>query len=74
MIFEIEYEGVSFFVENINNEPLNIFYDRNIFICKILKENNNIKNAQNLAHIYINIKYLNCKYPQYIYQYVEKYI
>ena len=74
MIYEIEYEGVSFFIENIRNEPLNIFYDRYIFICKYLKENNNIKIAKNLANIYINCKYLNCKYPQFIYQKIEKFL
>ncbi len=74
MIYEINFEGVSFFIENTRNEPLNIFYDRNIFICRYLKENNNINLAKNLANIYINYKYLQCKYPYPIYQKIEKYL
>lgn len=71
MIYEIEFEGVSFFIENITNEPLNIFYDRAHFISKYLKENKDINIAKNLANIYINVKYLNCKYPHNIYQKIE---
>jgi hypothetical protein len=74
MIYEIEFEGVSFFIENIMNEPLNMFYDRNIFICKYLKDNKDINIAKNLANVYINCKYLHCKYPQYVYQKIEKYL
>jgi hypothetical protein len=74
MIYEIEFEGVSFFIENIMNEPLNMFYDRYYFITRYLKENKDIKTAKNLGNIYINVKYLNCKYPQYIYQKIEKYL
>jgi hypothetical protein len=74
MIYEIEFEGVSFFMENIINEPLNIFYDRYYFISRYIKENKDINIAKNLANIYINVKYLNCKYPQYVYQKIEKYL
>jgi hypothetical protein len=74
MMYEIEFEGVSFFIGNIMNEPLNMFYDRYYFISRYLKENKDIKVAKNLANIYINVKYLNCKYSQYIYQKIEKYL
>jgi len=67
-LYEIEFDGNILYVENLLNEPLNIFYDRWIFILKNIKNNTNYNNIiiNNLSHIYINNKYYKCKYPSFI--------
>jgi hypothetical protein len=75
-LYEIEFDSNILYIENVLNEPLNIFYDRWIFILKNIKNNPNSNNniINNLSHIYINYKYYNCKYPSFIYQKIENYL
>lgn len=60
---EIEYNGISYSFKNITQESDEIFYNRIWFIIK--NEPKNIKELDILekySKIWINIKYLKCKY------------
>jgi hypothetical protein len=76
MYYKVQYNDMFFVVNNINNEPINIFYDRWYFIIKYLLNNKNIDfhDIENLSYIYVNIKYYQCKYPLQIFKKIETYL
>jgi hypothetical protein len=76
MYYIIEKNNIEFIVENINNEPINIFFDRWYFILDFLNENPkyNFNEIVKLSFIFINLKYYGCKYPIQLYKKIEKYI
>jgi hypothetical protein len=76
MFYKISKNGIDLIVENNNNEPINLFYDRWYFIINFLNENPkiDIKEVEKLSFIFINVKHYHCKYPIQLYKKIEKYI
>jgi hypothetical protein len=73
--YEIEYNGNSIYIKNTYDEPINILYDRWYFILKYYYETKTEWNiVNNLSFIYINVKYYHCKYPQFLFTKIEKYL
>ena len=62
----IEYEGTSYCFKNDDDEDLNMFYDRCLYIIK----NKNVPNIANIAKIWVYKKYYGVSYSKDI----EKYI
>jgi hypothetical protein len=73
----IEYKGIKYELFRDISESDKVFNERIKFI-NFVNSNNEInktvdwKNAVKYSKIHINIKYLECKYPQFVYQRVKK--
>jgi hypothetical protein len=76
MFYIIEKNNIKFLVQNINNEPINIFFDRWYFIINFLHDNPkyNLTDVEIISYIYINVKYHKCKYHFQLYKKIEKYL
>ena len=73
----IEYKGKKYKLFRDISESDKIFQERVDFINfvnsnKTINKNIDWKNIVKYSKIHINIKYLHCKYPQYVYQKVKK--
>jgi hypothetical protein len=57
------YNGINYFIPKLENETNKLYNIRKWIICKQEPTNNNeFKQAEKIAKLYINSKFLNCKY------------
>ena len=73
----IEYKGKKYKLFRDISESDKVFKERKEFINFVntnsdINKNIDWKNVVKYSKIHINIKYLECKYPQYVYQKVKK--
>lgn len=62
---EFEYKGISYYLEKLQDETDNVFYERCWFIIK--QQPNSIEEFNNLiikSEVWSNHKFLNCKYHE----------
>ena len=69
---EFQRNGVSFIINKVSNESLEVFYDRCKFIISQKDTNIKFNELIKLSKIYTNIKYMKCVYNNYTIEKVDK--